>query len=75
MRLIAGISYQMYACIVRVKKKCPTEKKMTVPLIKELWSQNELAPRCKYEIEGFQNSVMVFYDSISLPWLHTMFRD
>lgn len=26
MRLIAGISYQMYACIVRVKK-CPTEKK------------------------------------------------
>lgn len=35
MRLIAGISYQMYACIVRVKK-CPTEKKTTMPLIKEL---------------------------------------
>lgn len=36
MKLIAGISYQMYACTVRVKKKCPIEKKMTMPLIKEL---------------------------------------
>lgn len=34
MRLIAGISYQMYACIVRVEKNAL--QKMTVPLIKEL---------------------------------------
>lgn len=35
MRLIASISYQMCACIVRVNK-CPTEKNATMPLIKEL---------------------------------------